>query len=103
MCEQHEDLSPLEICASTLSKELEEVGTEIKEQQQLWLWQQGELVRFTQEKQAHSSSVQTLRTQFTILQQSKINRKSMYRTHIITFSDILKDSDGVLKTRRFIS
>ncbi|KAI7808016.1 coiled-coil domain-containing protein 40 [Triplophysa rosa] len=72
----HEDLSPLEICAATLSKELEDVGTEIKEQQQLWLWQQGELVRFTQEKQAHSCSVQTLRTQLTILQQSQINRKS---------------------------
>ncbi|KAK2889086.1 hypothetical protein Q8A67_014461 [Cirrhinus molitorella] len=72
----HEDLGPLEIHAATLSKKLEEVGAEIKEQQQLWLWQQGELVRFTQEKQAHSSSVQTLRTQFTILQQSKIRRES---------------------------
>ncbi|XP_056606298.1 coiled-coil domain-containing protein 40 [Triplophysa dalaica] len=72
----HEDLSPLEICAATLSKELEEVVTEIKEQQHLWLWQQGELVRFTQEKQAHSCSVQTLCTQLTILQQSQINRKS---------------------------
>uniref|UniRef100_A0A672QVJ8 Coiled-coil domain-containing protein 40 n=1 Tax=Sinocyclocheilus grahami TaxID=75366 RepID=A0A672QVJ8_SINGR len=72
----HEDLGPLEIHAATLSKKLEEVGAEIKEQQQLWLWQQGELVRFTQEKQAHSSSVQTLQTQLTILQQSKIRRES---------------------------
>ncbi|XP_051567998.1 coiled-coil domain-containing protein 40 [Myxocyprinus asiaticus] len=72
----HEDLGPLEIRAATLSKELEEVGAEIKEQQQLWLWQQGELVRFTQEKQAHNSSVQTLRTELTILQQSKIRRES---------------------------
>ncbi|KTF78907.1 hypothetical protein cypCar_00046181 [Cyprinus carpio] len=74
----HEDLGPLEIHAATLSKKLEEVGAEIKEQQQLWLWQQGELVRFTQEKQAHSSSVQTLQTQLTILQQSKIRRESMH-------------------------
>ncbi|XP_059416508.1 coiled-coil domain-containing protein 40 isoform X2 [Carassius carassius] len=72
----HEDLGPLEIRAATLSKKLEEVGAEIKEQQQLWLWQQGELVRFTQEKQAHSSSVQSLQTQLTILQQSKIRRES---------------------------
>ncbi|XP_016370198.1 coiled-coil domain-containing protein 40-like [Sinocyclocheilus rhinocerous] len=71
----HEDLGPLEISAATLSKKLEEVGAEIKEQQQLWLWQQGELVRFTQEKQAHSSSVQILQTQLTILQQSKIRRE----------------------------
>uniref|UniRef100_A0A8C2FQT9 Coiled-coil domain containing 40 n=1 Tax=Cyprinus carpio TaxID=7962 RepID=A0A8C2FQT9_CYPCA len=73
----NEDLGPLEIRAATLSKKLEEVGAEIKEQQQLWLWQQGELVRFTQEKQAHSSSVQTLRTELTILQQSKIRRESV--------------------------
>ncbi|XP_056102134.1 coiled-coil domain-containing protein 40 [Rhinichthys klamathensis goyatoka] len=72
----HEDLGPLEIHAATLSKELEEVGADIKEQQQLWLWQQGELVRFTQEKQAHGSSVQILRTQLTILQQSKIRKES---------------------------
>lgn len=72
----HEDLGPLEIHAATLSKELEEVGADIKERQQLWLWQQGELVRFTQEKQAHSSSVQILRTQLTILQQSKIRKES---------------------------
>ncbi|XP_043097267.1 coiled-coil domain-containing protein 40 [Puntigrus tetrazona] len=72
----HEDLGPLEIRTATLSKKLEEVGAEIKEQQQLWLWQQGELVRFSQEKQAHGSSVQTLRTQLTILQQSKIRRES---------------------------
>ncbi|KAI2663476.1 Coiled-coil domain-containing protein 40 [Labeo rohita] len=76
IAKQHEDLSPLEIRAATLSKKLEEVGAEIKEQQQLWLWQQGELVRFTQEKQAQSSSVQTLQTQFTVLQQSKIRRES---------------------------
>ncbi|XP_056315030.1 coiled-coil domain-containing protein 40 [Danio aesculapii] len=72
----HEDLGPMEIHAATLSKELEEVGAEIKERQQLWLWQQGELVRFTQEKQAHSSSVQILQTQLTILQQGKIRRES---------------------------
>ncbi|TRY56344.1 hypothetical protein DNTS_034957 [Danionella cerebrum] len=73
----HEDLGPLEIRVGTLSKELEEVSAEIKELQHLWLWQQGELVRFTQEKQAHSSSVQALQTQLTILQQSKIRREGV--------------------------
>ncbi|KAM6971912.1 coiled-coil domain-containing protein 40 [Aplochiton taeniatus] len=68
----HGDLGPLEIRASTLSKQLEEVGAEIKEQQQFWLWQQGELVRLTQERQSLSSALLTLQTQLTILQQRKV-------------------------------
>uniref|UniRef100_A0A674BXB0 Coiled-coil domain 40 molecular ruler complex subunit n=1 Tax=Salmo trutta TaxID=8032 RepID=A0A674BXB0_SALTR len=67
----HEELGLLEIQANTLTKQLEGVGGEIKEQQQLWLWQQGELVRLTQEKQARSAALLTLQTQFTILQQRK--------------------------------
>ncbi|KAL2087120.1 hypothetical protein ACEWY4_018179 [Coilia grayii] len=72
----HEDLGPLEIRASTLSKELEEVGAGMKEQQQFWLWQQGELVRLSQEKQAQSSALHTLQTQLTILQQRKVRTES---------------------------
>uniref|UniRef100_A0A4W5QVW7 Coiled-coil domain 40 molecular ruler complex subunit n=1 Tax=Hucho hucho TaxID=62062 RepID=A0A4W5QVW7_9TELE len=72
----HEDLGPLEIQASTLTKQLEGVGAEIKEQQQLWLRQQGELVRLTQEKQARSATLLTLQTQFTILQQRKVRTES---------------------------
>ncbi|XP_045548069.1 coiled-coil domain-containing protein 40 [Salmo salar] len=68
----HEDLGLLEIQANTLTKQLEGVGGEIKEQQQLWLRQQGELVRLTQEKQARSTALLTLQTQFTILQQRKV-------------------------------
>nr|XP_046168780.1 coiled-coil domain-containing protein 40-like [Oncorhynchus gorbuscha] len=45
----HEDLGPLEIQASTLTKQLGGVGGEIKEQQQLWL-----LVRLSQEKRPGS-------------------------------------------------
>ncbi|XP_045068914.1 coiled-coil domain-containing protein 40 [Coregonus clupeaformis] len=72
----HEDLGPLEIRASTLTKQLEGVGGEIKEQQQLWLRQQGELVRLTQEKQARSAALLTLQTQFTILQQRKVRTET---------------------------
>ncbi|XP_076137256.1 coiled-coil domain-containing protein 40 [Alosa pseudoharengus] len=72
----HEDLGPLEIRTSTLSKELEEVGAGIKEQQQFWLRQQGELVRLSQEKQAQSSALQSLQTQLTILQQRKVRTES---------------------------
>ncbi|XP_064856774.1 coiled-coil domain-containing protein 40-like [Oncorhynchus nerka] len=67
----HEDLGLLEIQASTLTKQLEEVGGEIKEQQQLWL-----LVRLSQEKQARIAAriaaLLTLQAQFTILQQRKV-------------------------------
>ncbi|XP_031685327.1 coiled-coil domain-containing protein 40-like isoform X2 [Oncorhynchus kisutch] len=66
----HEDLGPLEIQASTLTKQLEG-GGEIKEQQQLWL-----LVRLSQEKQARIAALLTLRAQFTILQQRKVCTES---------------------------
>ncbi|XP_060736400.1 coiled-coil domain-containing protein 40 [Tachysurus vachellii] len=72
----HEDLGPLEIEVRALNKQLEELGAEKKEQHQSWLWQQGELVRLRQEKQAQSSATQTLNTQLTILQQRNIRNKS---------------------------
>ncbi|KAJ8002089.1 hypothetical protein DPEC_G00176180, partial [Dallia pectoralis] len=72
----HEDLGPLEIRASNLTKELEVVGAKIKEQQQFWLWQQGELVSLTQEKQAQSSTLITLQTQLTVIQQRKVRTES---------------------------
>ncbi|GAA6068889.1 coiled-coil domain-containing protein 40 isoform X1 [Tachysurus ichikawai] len=71
----HEDLGPLEIAVRALNKQLEELGAE-KEKHQSWLWQQGELVRLRQEKQAQSSATQTLNTQLTILQQRNIRNKS---------------------------
>uniref|UniRef100_A0AAR2IL46 Coiled-coil domain containing 40 n=1 Tax=Pygocentrus nattereri TaxID=42514 RepID=A0AAR2IL46_PYGNA len=86
----HEDLGPLEIQASTLNKQLEEVGAEIKEKQQLWLWQQGELVRLSQERQAQNSAAQNLQTQLTILQQRKIR----------TESDIEQEQGGLSELER---
>ncbi|XP_062304160.1 coiled-coil domain-containing protein 40 isoform X2 [Osmerus eperlanus] len=68
----HEDMGPLEIRASTLSRELEEVWAEIKEQQQFWLWQQGELVSLAQERQTQSAALRHLQTQLTILLQRKV-------------------------------
>ncbi|XP_053493521.1 coiled-coil domain-containing protein 40 isoform X2 [Ictalurus furcatus] len=72
----HDDLGPLEIEVRALNKQLEELGAKMKEQHQLWLWQQGELVRLTQEKQAQSSATLTLNTQLTILQQRTLHTKS---------------------------
>ncbi|XP_061086427.1 coiled-coil domain-containing protein 40 [Conger conger] len=71
----HKDLSVLEIRMNKLSKELEEVGTEMKEQQQHWLRQQEELVRLNQERQAQGGDVLALQTQLTILQQKKLRRE----------------------------
>ncbi|XP_053354927.1 coiled-coil domain-containing protein 40-like isoform X2 [Clarias gariepinus] len=71
----HEDLGPLELEVRSLNKQLEELGFEMKEQQHFWLWQQGELVRLNQEKQAQSDATLTLNTQFTILEQRNLRKK----------------------------
>uniref|UniRef100_A0AAY4AGM5 Coiled-coil domain-containing protein 40 n=1 Tax=Denticeps clupeoides TaxID=299321 RepID=A0AAY4AGM5_9TELE len=64
-----EDLGPLEIRANSLTKQLEDVGAEIKAQQYSWLQLQGDLMRWTQEKEALSSEVQSLQTEISIKQQ----------------------------------
>ncbi|KAI4902849.1 hypothetical protein NFI96_033844 [Prochilodus magdalenae] len=92
----HEDLGPLEIKASTLSKQLEEVGAEIKEQQQFWLWQQGELVRLSQEREAQSSAVLNLRTQLTILQQRKIRTESEIEQEERGLSELERHSKALM-------
>uniref|UniRef100_A0A8B9GTB7 Coiled-coil domain containing 40 n=1 Tax=Astyanax mexicanus TaxID=7994 RepID=A0A8B9GTB7_ASTMX len=73
-----EDLSPLEIQVSNLNEQLKEVGAETKEKQRILLWQQGEIVKLSQERQAQNSAVLTLHTQLTILQQKKIKIESEY-------------------------
>ncbi|XP_060774052.1 coiled-coil domain-containing protein 40 [Neoarius graeffei] len=72
----NEELGPLEIKVRALNKQLEELRAEMKEQCHLWLWQQGELVRLSQEKQVQSSATQTLNTQLTILQQRNLRTKN---------------------------
>ncbi|KAG9350054.1 hypothetical protein JZ751_026407 [Albula glossodonta] len=71
----HKDLGIKEVRVNKLTKELEEVGAEIKEQKQYWLRQQEELVRLNQERQAQSAALLTLQTQLTILQQTKMRRE----------------------------
>ncbi|XP_046703521.1 coiled-coil domain-containing protein 40 [Silurus meridionalis] len=70
-----EDLGPLEIEVRTLSKKLEELEAEMKEQRHFWLWQQGELVSLSQEKHAENSAKLMLNTKLTILQQRKLRTK----------------------------
>ncbi|KAJ8364428.1 hypothetical protein SKAU_G00132590 [Synaphobranchus kaupii] len=71
----HKDQGVLEIRVNKLTKELEEVGAETKEQQQYWLRQQEELVRLNQERQTQTGALLTLQTQLTILQQKKVRRE----------------------------
>ncbi|XP_030638701.1 coiled-coil domain-containing protein 40 [Chanos chanos] len=72
----HKDLSPLEIQARTLIEQLEKLGSEMKDQQQLWLRQQGELIRLAQEKQTLRAALQTQQTQLTMLQQRKVRTEN---------------------------
>ena len=74
-------MGPLEIRASTLSRELEEVWAEIKEQQQFWLWQQGELVSLAQDRQTQSAALRHLQTQLTILLQRKVRTEGKDTAH----------------------
>ncbi|XP_036371961.1 coiled-coil domain-containing protein 40-like [Megalops cyprinoides] len=68
----HEDLGGLEIRVHKLTKELEEVESEVQGQQQAWLRQQEELVRLNQEKQTQSSALLALQAKLTTLQQKKV-------------------------------
>ncbi|XP_058258248.1 coiled-coil domain-containing protein 40-like isoform X2 [Hemibagrus wyckioides] len=71
----HKDLGPLEVKVKTLNTQLEQLEAEIKEQQQLWLRQQGELVRLNQKKQAQSSATLLLKSQLSIMQQKNLRTK----------------------------
>ncbi|KAM4612412.1 coiled-coil domain-containing protein 40 [Polymixia lowei] len=72
----HADLSPLQIHAESLTKQLEELAAGISKDQQLWMWQQGVLVGLNQERQANSEHMLKLQTQYTTLQQRKIHTES---------------------------
>ncbi|KAF7711046.1 hypothetical protein HF521_000057 [Silurus meridionalis] len=79
-----EDLGPLEIEVRTLSKKLEELEAEMKEQRHFWLWQQGELVSLSQEKHAENSAKLMLNTKLTILQQRKLRTKDANKKSVET-------------------
>ncbi|XP_056136486.1 coiled-coil domain-containing protein 40 [Lampris incognitus] len=68
----HMDLSPLQIHAESMAKELEELEVDIKKKQLLWMRQQGVLVGLTKEKQTNSEEMHKLQAQYTIFQQRNI-------------------------------
>lgn len=76
MSTQGVELGPLEIQINSLIKSLEVRRNEIAELQQLWLRQQSELVRLSQDKDSQSSDVEKHKRQLTILSQKKIRTES---------------------------
>lgn len=57
--------------------EIEKSATHIKNEQQLWMRQQGTLVGLTQEIEANSKNMLKLQTECTAMQQKKIRLGSM--------------------------
>lgn len=57
--------------------EIEELAANIRNDQQLWMKQQGTLVGLTQEMEANSKSVLKLQTENTAMQQKKVHLESM--------------------------
>uniref|UniRef100_A0A4W4EIW8 Coiled-coil domain containing 40 n=1 Tax=Electrophorus electricus TaxID=8005 RepID=A0A4W4EIW8_ELEEL len=92
----HKDLGPLEIEASTLSKQLEEVGVEINEQQQFWLRQQGELVSLNQEKQDQSNTLLTLQTQLIVLQQRRVRTENKIEQECRVLAELERHSKSLM-------
>lgn len=70
------ELGPLEIQINSLLKSLDVRRNEITELQQLWLRQQNELVRLSQDKDGQSSDVEKHKRQLTILSQKKIRTEN---------------------------
>ncbi|KAJ8245921.1 hypothetical protein GJAV_G00261720 [Gymnothorax javanicus] len=68
----HKDLGLVEVSVNRLTKELEEVGAEIRERQQYWMRQQQELVQLNEDRQAQSGALLSLQTKLTILQQRRL-------------------------------
>ncbi|CAL8331097.1 unnamed protein product [Merluccius merluccius] len=70
------ELSPQQMQAQALARQLEELEAAIKKDQQLWVRQQGVLVGLTQQRQANGEKTRKLQTQYTVLQQRKIRTES---------------------------
>jgi hypothetical protein len=67
-----EDLGPLEIQASSLKKSLEEISSEIIDQEQFWLRNQYELVKVSKDKAAKDKDLDKTKKEYTIDLQRKI-------------------------------
>jgi chromosome segregation ATPase len=66
------ELGPLEIQINSIQKSIEKEHEEIVELQLMWLRNQHELVKLSQETDSHDKNVENLKKQFTILSQKKL-------------------------------
>ncbi|KAM8945657.1 coiled-coil domain-containing protein 40 [Pelodytes ibericus] len=71
-----QELGPLEIQITALTKQIEECNSEIVSVQQYWLRLQTEMVRLTRQREEQDSSVEMLKKELTILQQKKIRTEN---------------------------
>lgn len=69
---QTEDLGPMQIKIEALMAQIEEVSSNIKSDQQLWMRRQGVLIGLTQDIEANSKNMLKLETEHTAMQQKKI-------------------------------
>ncbi|KAJ8414223.1 hypothetical protein AAFF_G00050930 [Aldrovandia affinis] len=92
----HKDLGVLEVRVNKLTKELEEVGSEMKEQKQYWLRQQEELVRLNRERQDQSATLLALQTRLTILQQKKVRREGEIQLECQELAEVDRHMNGLM-------
>ncbi|NXN97360.1 CCD40 protein, partial [Rhinopomastus cyanomelas] len=71
-----QELGPLEIEISKLTKQIEECNSELMTLQKYWLNQQKELVKLTREREEQLASLDMLKKQITILQQKKVRMEN---------------------------
>nr|XP_061791914.1 coiled-coil domain-containing protein 40-like [Nerophis lumbriciformis] len=69
----HEDLGPLQIKIKAIKTETEELSEKIKNDQQLWLKNQGTLVGLALEIQANNKDYNKLQAKYTVICQKKIH------------------------------
>ena len=67
-----EELAPLEMEVTSLSKSLDQLEAEINEAELFWLKQQHELVKINQQRDKKTKEVKVLTKKVTILQQKKL-------------------------------
>ncbi|XP_037328820.2 coiled-coil domain-containing protein 40 isoform X2 [Pungitius pungitius] len=72
----NEHMSPLQIKIEDFSAQIEELATNIKSDQQLWMKRQRTLVGLTQEREANSKNMLRLQIESTLLQQLKMRLES---------------------------
>uniref|UniRef100_A0A3B5AB49 Coiled-coil domain containing 40 n=1 Tax=Stegastes partitus TaxID=144197 RepID=A0A3B5AB49_9TELE len=76
----HDDLSPLQIKIQAVVGEIEDLAANIRNDQQVWMRQQGTLVGLTQEIESNSRELLKLQIEYTEMQQKNICLESMQHT-----------------------